>query len=229
MFYLVVFLMTVGLLFVAARGFSTAVKKLDKRACFGAGPPSLPLAHCQLSSPHPRTGCYWGTEKYIKHDFGAKSFPGMPKIQSGRVGFMGPPSAKAQPTYKEVCGGDTEQVEVYDLVFDGSASTYEALVKHFFMFHDPTYDNRQVNDVGTQYASTIFAYDKDQKEIALRVKAELQQLVDAGKVKYFGKTVHTAIEDATVFYPAHEEHQEYLDKNPDGYCNHFYRFKAWPV
>lgn len=142
---------------------------------------------------------------------------------------MGPTGAKAFPTYKEVCTGTTQQVEVYDLAFDGDDKTYEALVKHFFMFHDPTTTDRQGNDMGTQYASTIFVYDAKQREIAQKVKTELQGYVSAGKVpQYVGKSVVTSIQDATVFYPAHEEHQEYLDKNSGGYCNHFYRIREWP-
>ena len=81
------------------------------------------------------------------------------------------------------------------------------------------------NDVGTQYASVIFCQDEKQKQIAQRVKDEVQRLVDAGKIpQYAGKTVHTQIVNANPFYPAHEEHQAYLEKNPLGYCNHYYRY-----
>lgn len=141
-------------------------------------------------------------------------------------------------------------MEVYDFTFEGDEKAYEDLVKHFFMFHDPTTLNRQGNDRGTQYASAIFAYDEKQvrrlhqhsrnqilfviqsllfgmllqKEIASKVKAELQELVKKGKIPgYQGADVVTYITDATVFYPAHDEHQEYLEKNPLGYCNHGYR------
>jgi peptide-methionine (S)-S-oxide reductase len=97
------------------------------------------------------------------------------------------------------------------------------------MFHDPTTKNRQGNDAGTQYASVIFVNDDVQKQIAEEVTAELQQAVNDGKVKYEGKTVETAIVPMQKYYPAHEEHQEYLMKNPYGYCNHRFRFKEWPV
>lgn len=90
------------------------------RACFGAG-------------------CYWGTEKFFFKDFN-KSFPG--SIIAGAVGFMGPSTAKANPTYREVCSGQTGHVEVYDLEFTGGADVYEKLVRHFFKFHDPTTMNR---------------------------------------------------------------------------------------
>ena len=98
------------------------------------------------------------------------------------------------------------------------------------MFHDPTTSNQQGNDRGTQYASAIFCYDKTQMEIAQRVKNELQELVKQGKVTgYRNKEITTTIAPATTFYPAEEEHQEYLGRNPGGYCNHFYRFKEWPT
>ena len=75
---------------------------------------------------------------------------------------MGPETAKKNPTYREVCTGTTQHVEVYDLKFDGDEKTYESLVKHFFQFHDPTTLNYQGNDRGTQYASAIFYYDSKQ-------------------------------------------------------------------
>lgn len=113
--------------------------------------------------------------------------------------------------------------------FDGDEQTYEQLVKHFYMFHDPTTKDRQGNDRGTQYASAIFCYDDKQVEIATRVTAELQELLKKGKVQgYSGNTVTTAITRESTFYPAEEDHQEYLEKNPWGYCNHGYRFKQWP-
>lgn len=118
---------------------------------------------------------------------------------------------------------------VYDFEFDGTKETYEKLVKHFFTFHDPTTLNRQGNDAGTQYASAIFYYSDEQMEIAEKVKAELQMFLDQKKVtQYYGKSVTTAIVPATIFYPAQEDHQAYLEKNPWGYCNHAYRFKSWP-
>lgn len=118
-------------------------------------------------------------------------FPGSGKVVSGQVGFMGPATAKPNPTYEEVttkfmidfvanafsllkcilmlcgdfeqvCTGHTRHVEVYNLKFDGDEQTYEDLVKHFFMFHDPTTLNQQGNDIGTQYASAIFCSDQKQ-------------------------------------------------------------------
>eukprot|EP01041_Mallomonas_annulata_P005097 gene5097-10197_t len=175
-------------------------------------------------------GCYWGTEKFLKIDFGKKKVPG--SILSGAVGFMGPPTAKANPTYREVCGGNTGHVEVYDFTFKGDESTYENLVKFFFSFHDPTTMDRQGNDRGSQYASVIYCYDDKQFEIANRVKGELQNYLDKGKnpysnVPFVKSKVTTDIRPATKFYKAQEDHQAYLENNPYGYCNHAYRFLDW--
>ena len=173
-------------------------------------------------------GCYWGTEKYIVKDF-QKRFPGV--IKNAAVGFMNPDvNGKKNPSYREVCSGSTGHVEVLDVEFkDLTEELFEEFCKFVFMFHDPTTLNRQGNDVGTQYASVFFCSDEKQKEIANKVKQELQQAIDSGAVtSYLGKNVETGIVDYTVFYAAHAEHQEYLMKNPNGYCNHRYRFKTWP-
>jgi len=176
-------------------------------------------------------GCYWGTEKYIVKDF-QKKHPGC--IASAKVGFMNPdPNGMKNPSYRQVCSGSTGHVEVLNIVLtDEAAKTpavYEEMIKFFFSFHDPTTLNRQGNDAGTQYASVIFCSSNEQKEIALNIKKELQDHVDAKRIKAFQKkNVETQIVDYTTFYEAHEEHQEYLMKNPSGYCNHRYRFKDWP-
>lgn len=194
---------------------SSSVRNLsmiDKRACFGAG-------------------CYWGTEKFFKSDFGTKYYKGIGKVTKGKVGFMSAlASATPNPTYKEVCSGQTGFVEVYDLSFEGEdlEKTYESLCRHFFTFHDPTTFNRQGNDRGTQYASAIFCYDSKQKEIATKVMSEFQALMS--KTKHAGYSlsgVETAIEDAAVFYAAEDYHQDYLNVNPGGYCNHGYRIEEW--
>lgn len=181
---------------------------ISNRACFGAG-------------------CYWGTEKFFKVNFQRQMFP--ESLIKGKVGFMGPPGSKANPTYKEVCSGSTGCVEVYDLTYEGGADMYRELVRFFFQFHDPTTMNQQGNDRGTQYASVIFVYDNIQKQIALDVIKQLQKNLDSSKLSCFkGAQVTTAVLDHTEFYEAHEEHQEYLSKNTNGYCNHRIRFKEWP-
>ena len=201
--------------------------------------PSLPVTLIDGNYTHPltqrstpfhfsQTGCYWGTEKYIVKDF-QKKFPG--SIKNAKVGFMSPdPKAMENPSYRQVCSGSTGHVEVLWVeLSEASDKVYEELIRFFFQFHDPTTMNRQGNDAGTQYASVIFCADQKQKDIAERVKKELQELVTAGKVRYAEREVVTGIFDLNPFYPAHEEHQAYLEKNPLGYCNHMYRFKEWPA
>jgi peptide-methionine (S)-S-oxide reductase len=173
-------------------------------------------------------GCYWGTEKFIVNDF-QQRFPG--SIQDAKVGFMSPDrDAKKNPDYREVCSGTTSHVEVLNIVLHNpTPELFEELIKFFFMFHDPTTKNRQGNDTGTQYASAIFCSTAQQKAIATRVQGELQQAIDSGAVtSYIDKTVETGIVDHSDFYEAHAEHQEYLSRNPNGVCNHRFRFKEWP-
>ena len=166
-------------------------------------------------------------EIYCKIDF-QKKFPN--SIRDCAVGFMNPdPNGMKNPSYRQVCSGSTGHVEVLDVELNEPVEkNFEELIKFFFMFHDPTTKNRQGNDAGTQYGSVIFCGDDKQKVIASRVKDELQKAVDGQVVRYSLPTVETDIKEYTTFYPAHEEHQEYLMKNPYGYCNHRYRFKEWP-
>jgi peptide-methionine (S)-S-oxide reductase len=188
---------------------TTSQPEQIQTACFGAG-------------------CYWGTEKFIKHKF-VEQFGHLGSIINGQVGFMGPVDAPANPTYREVCSGSTGHVEVYHFQYTGGAPQFEVLVRFFFQFHDPTTKNRQGNDKGTQYSSVIYCFSEEQHRIASQVKDELQALIDCGKIKPFSmKVVETEIRDSTTFYPAHEEHQDYLRINPNGYCNHRIRFKEWP-
>jgi peptide-methionine (S)-S-oxide reductase len=142
---------------------------------------------------------------------------------------MGPSSSPANPTYRQVCSGDTGHVEVYHFEYTNGIEAYRELVRFFFKFHDPTTLNAQGNDQGTQYASVIYTYNQEQFDVANEVINELQQLIDTGKVtSYVKNKVRTDVRAASTFYPADESHQEYLDKNPSGYCNHRYRFKVWP-
>ena len=174
-------------------------------------------------------GCYWGTEKYIVKDF-QKRFPN--SIARAKVGFMSPnPRAMKNPSYRQVCSGQTGHVEVLDITLnEPTPELFEELIKFFFSFHDPTTLNRQGNDVGTQYASEIFFSDSMQEEIARKVMKELQGFVDDKTItKYQQFAVRTGIVKYTIFYPAEEEHQQYLAKNPLGYCNHRFRFKSWPA
>jgi len=143
------------------------------------------------------------------------------------------PNGMKNPSYRQVCSGATGHVEVLNIELTKKASetpeVFEEMMKFFYSFHDPTTLNRQGNDRGTQYGSVVFCSSEEQKIIAEAVKAELQTHIDSRKIQaYQKKKVETKIADYTTFYEAHEEHQEYLFKNPSGYCNHRYRFNDWP-
>lgn len=167
-------------------------------------------------------GCYWGTEKFYAKNF-AKKYPG--SILGAAVGFMAPGAAKANPSYQEVCSGTTGHVEVVQIKFDETKASYEDVIRFFYEFHDPTTLNRQENDAGTQYSSVIYTYGPEQADIARKVTKEVQDLLTAGqRLGYKNHEVHTAVIPATTFYPAHAEHQRYLEANPNGYCNHRIRF-----
>ena len=161
-------------------------------------------------------GCYWGTEKFFRKEFGDN-------INNVAVGFMG--GSDANPTYRQVCSGTTGHAEVLSFEFNTAKVRYEDLLRHYFRMHDPTTLNRQQGDVGTQYRSAIFYHTPEQKALAEKMIANLNDPSSADGQKLravFGANskVVTRVEKATEFYPAHEEHQEYLAKNPGGYCTH---------
>jgi len=172
-------------------------------------------------------GCYWGTENYVSNKWGKDG-----RVVSSAVGFMG--GEKPNPTYENVCTGKTGHVEVLDVeIADiagvGKAALYEDLIRYYFQFHDPTTLNQQGNDQGTQYASVIFVYDEEQRRIATKVKDELSEHLEAGRITgYIGNSISTIIAPASEFYRAPTNHQDYLTANPGGYCNHRIRFKKWP-
>ncbi len=151
-------------------------------------------------------GCFWGMEEIIR---------GIPGVIKTTVGFCG--GRTADPTYEEVCAGDTGHAEAVEVVFDPARLSFESLLDYFFRMHDPTTLNRQHNDIGTQYRSAIFFTSEKQKQTALRVKHELE------RAKKFDAPITTEIAPATRFYPASEQHQKYLMKNPGGYNCHVLR------
>ena len=150
-------------------------------------------------------GCFWGTEKFMWQVSG---------VYSTFVGYSG--GHTANPTYEEVCSGRTGHNEVAVVVFDPPRVDYEALLKAFWENHDPTQYLRQGNDIGTQYRSEIYVYDDEQRQIAERSRERYQRALHAAG---FGDIV-TTIVPADAFYYAEPYHQQYLAKNPSGYCNH---------
>ena len=148
-------------------------------------------------------GCFWGAEK---------KFWQQPGVYSTAVGYAG--GVTPNPTYREVCTGMTGHNEVVLVVFDPRTTTYEAMLKVFWENHDPTQGMRQGNDVGTQYRSGIYYTDGAQQRAAEASRDAFQkQLSTAG----YG-AITTEIVPAPEFYYAEDYHQQYLAKNPDGYC-----------
>jgi peptide-methionine (S)-S-oxide reductase len=173
-------------------------------------------------------GCFWGTDKYVSKDF-QMMFPN--SIKSTAVGFMNPSTEPKfqNPSYRDVCSGRTGHVEVLLVKLSNPEKHFRELMRFFFMFHDPTTKNRQGNDRGSQYASWIFCADAAQAAIAQEVLAELQAAVSAKRVRaYASSTVTTAISPLRAFTAAEDYHQRYLERNPNGYCNHRRFFKTWP-
>ena len=146
-------------------------------------------------------GCFWGAERI---------FWTMGGVYVTSVGYAG--GADSAPNYKSVCSGRTGHAEMVHLVFDPNVISYDKILKVFFENHDPTQGNRQGNDVGSQYRSAIYSYSETQTEKARVALARYEAA--------YGRTVTTEIAPAPTYYPAEDYHQQYLAKNPMGYCNH---------
>jgi peptide-methionine (S)-S-oxide reductase len=151
-------------------------------------------------------GCFWGPERL---------FWQQPGVYSTAVGYAG--GYTPNPTYEEVCSGMTGHAEVVRVFFDPKVISYETLLTIFWQSHDPTEGMRQGNDTGTQYRSAIYVLNEEQREEAEESKRAFQtRLKAAGKGE-----ITTEILDAPIFYYAEDYHQQYLAKNPGGYCpNH---------
>jgi peptide-methionine (S)-S-oxide reductase len=150
-------------------------------------------------------GCFWGAERM---------FWTLPGVVSTAVGYAG--GMTPNPTYQEVCSGRTGHAEVVRVVYDPSRISYDDLLKVFWEGHDPTQGMRQGNDIGTQYRSAIYAYDQAQKDAAEKSRWLYQEAL---KKSGHGE-IKTEIADAPEFYFAEDYHQQYLSKNPNGYCGH---------
>lgn len=149
-------------------------------------------------------GCFWGVEEILR------TFTGIIDTNVGYTGGILP-----DPTYEDVTTGLTGHAEAIQIEFDPAKISYEELVKIFFRLHDPTTLNRQHNDVGSQYRSAIFYHSDEQKQMAEKIRDAVNR---SGKWK---KPVVTEIAEAKKFYLAEDYHQDYLQKNPDGYmCHH---------
>ncbi|MBT5140067.1 MAG: peptide-methionine (S)-S-oxide reductase MsrA [Acidimicrobiaceae bacterium] len=150
-------------------------------------------------------GCFWGAERFYWQLDG---------VYTTAVGYAG--GYTENPMYEEVCSGRTGHNEVVRVVHDPSVVSYDELLKVFWEVHDPTQFMRQGNDVGTQYRSEIYVYSDAQRDAAtLSIDKYQGKLSGAG----FGE-IATTVVDAGMFYFAEEYHQQYLHRNPGGYCNH---------
>ena len=174
----------------------------------------VPKAHAVLGSPlvFPNDtrrqiwfamGCFWGAERL---------FWQIPGVISTSVGYAG--GLTPNPTYKEVCSGQTGHTEVVKVYFDPKKVSLESLLKVFWEKHDPTAGMRQGNDVGTQYRSAIFCEDQNMLDTAHKSKSAFQKALNASNMS----AITTTVEIGKDFFYAEEYHQQYLAKNPNGYC-----------
>ena len=197
--------------------FSTKLRMpLPEQALPGrATPMVVPPAHAVLATPMVPPfpagmqravfgmGCFWGAER---------TFWTLDGVYTTAVGYAG--GFTPNPTYREVCSGKTGHAEVVRVVFDPAKVSYERLLQIFWENHDPTQGMRQGNDVGTQYRSLVHAHDDAQLSAAHASRETFQtKLREAGH-----GTITTEIARATPFYYAEDDHQQYLGKNPNGYC-----------
>jgi peptide-methionine (S)-S-oxide reductase len=176
-----------------------------------AAPPRHAVLGTAMDAPFPPQmrmamfgmGCFWGAEKKLWQ---------VPGVYSTQVGYAG--GSTPNPTYREVCSGKTGHTEVVRVVFDPAKVSFQDLLKVFWEDHDPTQGMRQGNDTGTQYRSAVYTYDDEERAIAeASRKAYQAKLKEAG----YG-AITTEIAPAGEFYFAEDYHQQYLAKNPDGYC-----------
>lgn len=150
-------------------------------------------------------GCFWGVQDY---------FDQVPGVKQTEVGYTG--GRTDNPTYEQVCSHGTGHAEATKIVFDPEKISFEQLLQHFFIMHDPTQLNRQGPDIGDQYRSAIFYADQEQKATAEKVIEELNK-------SQFDGQISTTLEPATTFWPAEDYHQKYVEKTGIGACHIPYR------
>jgi peptide-methionine (S)-S-oxide reductase len=185
----------------ALPGRATPLRVPDKH--FVNGAPLQPPFPDGLADAYFALGCFWGAERL---------FWKLPGVYSTSVGYAG--GYTPNPTYEEVCSGRTGHTEVVRVLFDPAKVRYEDLLKTFWESHDPTQGMRQGNDVGTQYRSALYVTTPAQRAAAEASKRAYQ----AGLTAAGYGSITTEIRDAPPYYYAEDYHQQYLAKNPNGYC-----------
>lgn len=188
---------------LVAEGYGEFASQFSVNA---AAPTASKDMNAALSKATLAGGCFWGVEDLIR---------ALPGVIDTDVGYTG--GSTENPTYEDLKTGTTGHAEAVQITFDASRISFEAIVRYFFRLHDPTTRNRQGNDKGTQYRSTIFFHDEEQRKIAQTVKAD----VEASGA--WPAPIVTEIVPAAAFYVAESYHQDYLKKNPNGYTCHYVR------
>ncbi len=182
--------------------YGSRPKPFDPPESFPAGPPAPAKSESAMTLATFGSGCFWCTEAVFQMR------KGVTKVVSGYTG-----GHVVNPTYEQICGGDTGHAEVIQVTFDPAVVSYDELLELFWRSHDPTTKNRQGNDVGPQYRSAIFTHDEAQKQSAEAYKIKIDE------AKVFPAPIVTEIVPATTFYPAEAYHQNYFRTNPTNpYC-----------
>ena len=185
----------------ALPGRAAALTVSNRHAVLGS--PLQPPFAAGMEEAQFGMGCFWGAERL---------FWKIPGVHSTSVGYAG--GYTPNPTYEEVCSGRTGHAEVVRVIFDPTKVSYETLLKAFWERHDPTQGMRQGNDLGTQYRSVIFCTSDGQLVAAEASRARYQQALDSAQ----RGAITTEIRPAPEFFYAEDYHQQYLHKNPEGYC-----------
>jgi peptide-methionine (S)-S-oxide reductase len=185
----------------ALPGRAAALTVSNRHAVLGS--PLQPPFAAGMEEAQFGMGCFWGAERL---------FWKIPGVHSTSVGYAG--GYTPNPTYEEVCSGRTGHAEVVRVIFDPTKVSYETLLKAFWERHDPTQGMRQGNDLGTQYRSVIYCTSDGQLVAAEASRARYQQALDSAQ----RGAITTEILPAPEFFYAEDYHQQYLHKNPEGYC-----------
>jgi peptide-methionine (S)-S-oxide reductase len=186
-----------GLINKLMRPFSSATMGV---APLGSGISSLPA---KTEKATIAAGCFWGVEHLYRKNFGGKG------LLDARVGYIG--GNVNHPSYRLVCGGQTGHAEALQILYDPEKVSYETLIEFFFRMHDPTTENRQGPDVGSQYRSAIFYHSPEQESLATKIVSAVQ------KEWFKDKNIVTELIPAGQWWDAEDYHQLYLDNNPGGY------------